>query len=179
MKNKTPRHTISGPVKQKSKILFQIVLLVLQNPKAVLDEKTEKELRRAVTRWTARSASADPAGLTTNQSSGPEKLMTKLKNMRRSLIRRETEKMPLWIERSGIRRSWPELPEYRIRRLAIRGLLSAFRFAHSIADFHRRASFSVKQILWKTASNSPHSCCFRINLKTGKATCTPGSGRMF
>ena len=179
MKNKTPRHTISDPVKQKSKILFQIGLLVLQNPKAVLDEKTEKELRRAVTRWTSRSASAAPAGLTTNQSSGPEKLMTKLKNLRRSLIRREAEKMPPWIEKSGIRSSWPELPEYRIRREAVRGLLVAFRTADSLSDFHRRAPFYVEQNLKRFSCKSPHCWSFRINLKTGKGTCTRGNGRMF
>ena len=179
MKRKRNNKTISDPVKQKRQILFQVAKMVLKNPEMVLDELMEKELSRAVVRWSARFVPAVPAGRLTKICSSREKLISALKNLRRFLIRRETEKMPLWIERSGIRRSWPELPEYRIRRLAIRGLLSAFRFAHSIADFHRRASFSVKQILWKTASNPPHSCCFRINLKTGKATCTPGSGRMF
>ena len=179
MKRKRDNKTISDPVKQKRQILFQVAKMVLKNPEMVLDEPMEKELSRAVVRWSARFVPAAPAGRLTKIGFSREKLLSALKNLRRFLIRRETEKMPRWIEQSGIRCSWPELPEYRIRRLAIRGLLSAFRLARSIADFHRRAAFSVKQILWKTASNSPHSCCFRINLETGKSACTRGTGKVF
>ena len=179
MKNKPADETIGDLVKQKRHILFQVAKMVLRDPEMVLDELIENELCRAVIRWSARTVPTVPVGLLTKNSSDRKKLFTALKNLRRYLIRREAEKTSLWIEQSGIRHSWPELPEYRIRRLAIRGLLRAFRLAGSIADFHRRAPFSVKQIMWKTASNSPHCWCFRINLETGKSACTRGTGEVF
>ena len=179
MKNKPADHPAGGPVVRKSESLFQIATLMLRNPTTVLPEEIEKELSRAVARWTSRAAPADGVSRAADNYSKPEMLMRKLKNMRRALIRREAAKMSAWIEKSGIRTSWPELPEYRIRRVAVRGLLIAFRTAKSLSDFHRRAPFYVEQGLRKFSCNSPHCWSFRINLKTGKSTCTRGDGRMF
>ena len=98
---------------------------------------------------------------------------------KRPLIRAGAEKMAPWIEKSEIRRMWPELPEYRIRRMALRGLLFAFRYSRSCSEFHRKAPFYVEQYLRKMSCNSPHCLAFRINPGTGKGCCTRGNGRMF
>ena len=171
--NKSTDHTIGDLRKQKRAILFQVGKLVLQNPKTVLQEEVKKELNRAVICWSAR---LQPVGHAAEEK---EMLTKNLKNMRHSLIRREAGKMSGWIEKSGIRSGWPELPEYRIRRYAIRALCIAFRTARSIPDFHRRAPFFVRQLLAKLSCNSPHCWSFRINPFTHKGTCTRGSGRGF
>lgn len=173
MKKQATDYTVGDPAEQKEKIWFQIAKLVLQNPKTVLQEDVEKELKQATFRW------SKTAFFDRQKSTGHESLIPVLKNMRRSLIRREAGRMSAWIEKSWIRHSWPELPEYRIRRVAVRGLLMAFRRADSVSDFHRRAPFYVEQNLRRFSCNSPHCWSFRINPRTGKSTCTRGSGRMF
>jgi hypothetical protein len=164
---------------QKSQLLFQLGNIVLSNPKILLPEELETVISRGMRRWSTQSAQDDAAGRSPQKRSGREELIQNLKNMRRILISREAGKMSRWIEQSRIRRTWPELPEYRIRRQGIRALLVAFRKADSISQFHRLAPFYVVQNFHRFACNSPSCWSFRINLKTGKGTCTCGSGRMF
>ena len=171
MKNKSTDQTINVPLKPKREILFQVGKLILQNPNAVLQKEVEKELNRAVIRWSAR---LEPV----NSSEGKKMLIRNLKKLRHHLILREAGKIPEWIEKSGIRTGWQELPEYRIRRYAIQALHIAFRTARSIPDFHRLAPFFVRQMLAKLSCNSPHCWSFRINPVTHKGICTRGSGRV-
>ena len=173
MNSNSPNQNNIKPEKPKMEPWFLVAKLVLQNREAVLTEKAEKELNMARLRW------YDPRNTCKKKYSRREMLITDLKTMRRSLIRSEVGKLPAWIEKSEIRRTWPELPEYRIRRLAIRGLLIAFKHADSPSDFHRRAPFYVEQFLRKMSCNSPHCIAFRINPRTGNSCCTRGSWRVF
>ena len=129
------------------KNLFQIGKMLLRKPMRDLPDSTESALIRATICWFEPEYAADVSARQT--------LIFILKNMRRRLVAEQIRRMEPWIEKSGIRRLRPELPEYRVRRNAVRALLAAFRHADSIRDFRKAAPAYVEERLRILAESPP------------------------